>query len=445
MTETINPFNLKKLNSYPFLSDNELETTLKQVNKTYNTWKKTSLKERKTLGYRFAKILEKEKENLATCITLEMGKPITESYNEVDKCIMLVDYFCENMDAFLAPKHIDNKTYLEYNSTGAILGVMPWNFPLWQVFRYAIPCIMGGNVVLLKHAPNCFGTAQKLEKLFVEAGFSKNIFTNLIIDTSQVEKVVANSAVQGVCVTGSTKSGSIVASLASKYLKKSVLELGGTDACVLFKDADFNKALTATFKARMLNAGQVCIAPKRIFIPQEWLSKTVDFIKSKMSEIKLGDPLDTNTTMGPIAKADFLPILQKQVNKAINLGANLIVGGKAKTPFFEPTLLVFNIDNAALKEEIFGPVICLIPYNNKNDLLESINNTNYGLGTALWTKDIAKARKWATEIEAGYVSINKIVKSDVKYPFGGVKNSGYGKELGEQGFKTFLNCKTVTS
>ncbi|MDO6803411.1 aldehyde dehydrogenase family protein [Wenyingzhuangia sp. 1_MG-2023] len=443
MSFTINPYNQDKINQYSFLSNKELELELNFINHSYDQWKQTSNSNKQKLGLKLGQLLINEKEALATLVSTEMGKPIKEAIAEVEKCKTLVDYFTQNFETFLSDVTIDENTYIHYTPTGAVFGIMPWNFPLWQVFRFVFPNIMAGNVSILKHAPNTFGCGEFLQELFLEAGFPKHVFTNVIVDIAQVEQIVAHSVVQGVCVTGSAKAGSSVASLAGKYLKKSVLELGGTDACVLLNDADFETALTATFNSRMANAGQVCIAPKRIFIPHGKLNDVVDVFKTKIDELILGNPLDLKTTMGPISKAEFLPILKDQVEKAVDLGAQLLTGGNIKSPFFEPTILILNTDNEILKEEIFGPVICLIPYKDETTLLKDINNTDYGLGTAIWSRDILKAKNWAAQIETGYVSINKIVKSDVKYPFGGIKKSGYGKELGEDGFKTFLNAKTI--
>ncbi len=444
MIHTINPYTKKSLNHYSFLTDEALNEQLKNCENSFAIWKKINLCKKEKLGKKLSELLIQKKEALAVLISNEMGKPLTEAINEIEKCADLVTYYTFNFKVFLEDRKIDKNTFISYQPNGAIFGIMPWNFPFWQVFRYAFPNIMAGNICILKHAPNTTGCGLAIEKLFLEAGFPKNVFTNITIDIPQVEQVIAHNITQGICVTGSTKAGSSVAALAGKYLKKSVLELGGSDASIFFEDADFKNALAVTLKARMLNAGQVCIAPKRIFIPERKLKKVIDFLTYKINQINLGDPLDSNTDMGPIAKPEFLALLENQVKKAIELGAQLICGGNVKTPFFKPTLLIVNGDNNILKDEIFGPVLCVIPYKDETNLLEQINNTNYGLGTAIWTKDIKKAKTWAANVETGYVSINKIVKSDVRYPFGGIKKSGYGKELGEAGFKSFLNAKTIS-
>lgn len=444
MIVTTNPYTQKEIQQYSFISNHELSIQLNNTQKSYKNWKNTSFSERKTLGNKLKELLLSRKQELATLMTIEMGKPISQSLAEVEKTSTLVDYFTNNTEQFLENINLDSQTYVSYHPTGAVFGIMPWNFPLWQVFRFAFPSIMGGNVCLLKHAPNVTGCAIAIEQLFKDAGYPKDVFANLTIDIPQVEQVIAHPTVQGVCLTGSTKAGSSVAELAGKHLKKSVLELGGTDASIILEDADFETALTSAFNSRTANSGQVCIAAKRIFVPKEKLNEVIDFFKQKITNLKHGDPLKEDTLIGPISKAEFLPILQEQVEKTIEQGAELIVGGKINTPFYETTLLIVNKDNPMLKEEIFGPVICVIPYNNINTLIDDVNNSDYGLGTAIWSTNIEKAKKIATQIEAGYVSINFKVTSDPKFPFGGIKKSGYGKELGEHGLKTFLNAKTNT-
>ena len=444
MIITTNPYTQKKIQQYSFLKDEELNLKLNTAQKSYKNWKNTSFKEREQLGIKLKELMLSRKESLANLISTEMGKPITQCLAEVVKTSTLVDYFTSNTANFLKNIDLDENTYVSYHPTGAVFGIMPWNFPLWQVFRYAFPNIMAGNVCLLKHAPNVTGCAIAIQQLFEDAGYPKHVFTNLIIDIPQVEQVIAHNVVQGVCLTGSTKAGSSVAALAGKYLKKSVLELGGTDASIIMEDADFDTALTSAFDSRTANSGQVCIAAKRIFIPKNKLEYAINFFKKKITDLKQGDPLDENTQIGPISKAEFLPVLQNQVEKTIKNGAELIVGGKIKEPFYETTLLVVNKENAMLKEEIFGPVICVIPYENTDTLIEEVNNSEYGLGTAIWSTNIEKAKSLAEKIEAGYVSINFKVTSDPKFPFGGIKKSGYGKELGEHGLKTFLNAKTNT-
>ncbi len=444
MSTTINPYTKTTLNTYKLLSDFELDQTLEKSNIAYLSWKNTSLDDREILILKLKEQLKEQQPQLAELISTEMGKPLQQSFNEIDKCIELITYYAQHFKTFLTPKKIEQTATVIYQPTGAVLGIMPWNFPFWQVFRYAIPNILAGNICLLKHAPNTFGCGIAIETLFLNAGFPKHTFKNLCIDVSQVEKATQHSVTQGVCVTGSTQAGSAVAALAGKHLKPSVLELGGTDASILLEDADFTTALQHTINARLLNAGQICIAPKRIFVPKNKLDDTIALCLEKIKNVVLGNPLDPFTTMGPIAKADFIPILEQQVTQAISLGANLITGGSAKAPFYEPTLLILNADNKILEEEIFGPVICVIPYEHEDELISLVNQTKYGLGAAIWSKDTTKATAFATQIDVGYVAINQIVKSDPKYPFGGIKHSGYGKELGEQGFKTFLNAKTIT-
>lgn len=444
MIITTNPYTQKEIHQYPFLTNEELYLQLNATQKSYQHWKNVSFKEKEQLGVKLKEILLARKQELACLISTEMGKPIAQSLAEIEKTSTLIDYFTNHTADFLRNIDLDPNTYVSYHATGSVFGIMPWNFPLWQVFRYAFPNIMAGNVCLLKHAPNVMGCAIAIEQLFKDAGYPNHVFTNLAIDLPQVEQVISHSTVQGVCLTGSTKAGSAVAALAGKHLKKSVLELGGTDASILLEDADFETALTSAFESRTANSGQVCIAAKRIFIPKNKLEYAIDFFKQKIANLKQGNPLDKNTKIGPISKAEFLPVLQNQVEETIKQGATLIVGGKINEPFYETTLLVVNKENPMLKEEIFGPVICVIPYENSDSLINEVNNSDYGLGTAIWSSNIEKAKELATKIETGYVSINFKVTSDPKFPFGGIKKSGYGKELGEHGLKTFLNAKTNT-
>lgn len=438
-----NPYTQEALENFSFLSEKELAAELNLVADTFTSWSVSPLEDRIKLFKIFKSLLLEKKERLALLISNEMGKPLLEALAEIEKSATLVDYFVLNAPTFLTPKKQTDSTYISYHPSGAVFGIMPWNFPFWQVFRYAIPNMLAGNVCILKHAPNVFGCAKAIEQLFLDAGFPKNVFTNLTIDIPQVESVIAHKAIQGVCVTGSTRAGSSVAALAGKYLKKSILELGGTDAFAILKDADLKDALNNAFTSRLKNGGQVCIAAKRIFIPKDEINTAVTILTKKINELVLGNPLDKTTNIGPIAKDEFLPILQQQVEDFVTNGAKLIVGGKIAAPFYPPTLLVVNPENPVLQEEVFGPVLCLIPYEEENTLIDQINNTDYGLGAAVWSKDIEKATTMASLIQAGHVAINSVVVSDPKLPFGGVKNSGYGKELGEEGFKSFLNAKTV--
>lgn len=444
--KSIFPYDQKIITHYNPLSNSEIEHQLTKCNAAYLHWKDTTVAQRITCFKNLIQEMDRQKTALATLISKEMGKPVRESVSEIEKCISLIQYFIKNVNDFLSPsekKYDDLIHIINHEPTGIVLGIMPWNFPFWQVFRYIIPNIIAGNTCILKHAPNVLGCGNAIEKLFITSGFPKQVFSHFIIHIKDVEILIANPKTQGVCVTGSTKAGSAVASLAGKHLKKSVLELGGNDAFVILEDADLKKALQNAFAARMRNAGQICIAPKRIFIPQHLLEESIAILKPLFNKIIQGDPLHKNTTQGPISKPEFLNILQQQVDNSIKHGATLILGGQTKAPFFEPTLLIFNTDNPILQEEIFGPVVSLVTYTNEENLLQIINQSPYGLAASIWTKDMVEAQLLARKIEVGYVTINDIVKSDPKIPFGGIKNSGYGKELGLEGFRTFLNQKSI--
>lgn len=441
---TINPFTGKEIETYAFLSDAALQDKLLQAAQAYSQWSHTEIGARRSVIEEVCARLRRDKQRHAEIITTEMGKPIRESLSEIEKCLWLCEYFLAEAESFLIPREEDlgDKQILHLlEPIGAVLGIMPWNYPYWQVFRYAIPNLLLGNVVLLKHAPNSFGAALAIESLFGEA--PQGVFQSLLIDIPLVESVIAHEIVQGVCVTGSARAGRAVASLAGKYLKKSVLELGGTDAFVLLDDAPLHAALDAAYSSRTGNAGQSCIAAKRIFVPQNSLDQATEYLRTKLEGIQLGDPMLETTDMGPISTAAFSQKLQRQVARAVAEGASLILGGQAKGAFFEPTLLVASADNPMTTEEIFGPVLTLIPYEKEDALLSAVNETDYGLGGAVWSADKHRAIQFARHMHTGAVAINSFMKSDPRVPFGGIKQSGYGREMGLAGFRAFANEKVV--
>jgi succinate-semialdehyde dehydrogenase/glutarate-semialdehyde dehydrogenase len=377
-----------------------------------------------------------------------MGKPLRESLAEIDKCALLCDYYIEHAEIFLASREEDfPDKHIRHTlmPTGVVFGIMPWNYPFWQVFRYAIPNLVAGNVVLLKHAPNTTGCAVAMQALFEMPNYPTNLFQSLIIDIDLVERVIAHPAVQGVCLTGSVSAGRSVGALAGKHLKKVVLELGSADAFVILNDASIDKALDANFQSRMQNAGQACIAAKRTFVPRHQFDYAIHYLQEKLSKIQLGDPLNDSTHVGPISKKNFVSTLQNQVNKAVNLGGTRIVGAEAQDVFFKPGLIVTKSDNAIHEEEIFGPVINLIAYDSEQQLIEEVNGTAFGLAASVWSSDEEHALNIANQIEAGTVVINDFMKSDPRIPFGGIKNSGFGRELGEAGLRSFLNEKPIVT
>lgn len=444
--QTINPFTQQVLKTYTFLSSEQLQEALSLASTSYSSWKVTSIAHRKALMQRVIDLLGTQKEAHALLITQEMGKPFTEAIAEVEKCMLLCQYYLEQAEAFLHPTPLalsDKTVEIRYETTGAVFGIMPWNYPYWQVFRYLIPNILAGNAVLLKHAPNVMGCGQAMQNLFLAAGFPAGVFQSLIIDIPQVEAVIAHPVVQGVCLTGSVKAGSAVAALAGKYLKKSVMELGSSDPFIILPDASLSAALTAAFQSRLSNAGQTCIAAKRVYIHQSQLEESLQFLQEKIAGLQLGNPVHPATTLGPISKLEFVKQLEAQMEKALAHGSKLIVGGKAVGAFFQPTILVSQQDNPINKEEVFGPVLNLIPYEQEEVLTNWANDTPFGLAAAIWGTDLEKANRLATQVAAGNVVINDFSKSDPRIPFGGIKQSGYGREMGEAGFKSFLNEKAV--
>lgn len=442
---TVNPFTQQVLETYTFQSEQEIDNILKQSHVAFQHWRKTSVLQRQHFIKTLKINLIARREAFAKLISVEMGKPFIQALAEIDKCALLCDYYCDEAPAFLQTReevYPDKKVIHALSPTGTVFGIMPWNYPFWQVFRYAIPNLLAGNTVLLKHAPSTSACSLALHELFTSVEFP-NIFQSLIIDIPQVEQVIAHDAVQGVCLTGSVKAGSAVGALAGKYLKKTVLELGSADALVILDDAILHKALDGAFQSRTFNAGQSCIAAKRIFVREQKLEEAIAYLQNKLKTLRLGNPLEEGTNLGPVARFEFVQQLDAQVKQAIQYGARRITGAEVQGAFFTPGIIVSDASNPMNQEEIFGPVINLIPYKNENSLLSDINQTNFGLAASVWATDEAQAIAWSHGIEAGTVVINDYTKSDPRIPFGGIKNSGFGRELGELGFRSFMNEKAI--
>ena len=443
---TINPFTETVIDTFTFQSTTEVDATLNRASKAFADWKNTSLSTRKRYIQAVREKLLTQRQDLAVLITTEMGKPLRESIAEVDKCALLCDYYVAHAEQFLAVKEedfVDKHIRHTLSPTGVVFGIMPWNYPLWQVFRYAVPNLIAGNGVLLKHAPNTTGCSQVLQSLFDVPSFAENIFQSLVIDIDLVEQVIAHPAVQGVCLTGSVGAGRSVGALAGKHLKKVVLELGSADAFVILNDASIDNALDANFTSRTQNAGQACIAAKRTFVPQQKLQYAVDYLHEKLKAVRLGNPMESTTHVGPISKKSFVGVLQEQVNKGVQHGAKRVIGAEAQGVFFKPGMIVTQSNNPVNEEEIFGPVINLIAYDSEQQLMEEVNGTNFGLAASVWSSDEEHALRVANQIEAGSVVINDLMKSDPRIPFGGIKNSGFGREMGEAGLRSFLNEKPI--
>ncbi len=386
-------------------------------------------------------------EEYAKMITLEMGKPLSESKSEVNKCAWVCDYYAENAPRFLADESITtdaSQSFVRHDPIGGVLAIMPWNFPFWQVFRYAAPTLTAGNTGLLKHAANVFGCAQQIEDVFVKAGYPSYVFQHLIVHHDQTERIIEHKGVQAVTLTGSEKAGSAVAEIAGRHIKKTVLELGGSNAFIVWEDADIDQAVKTATNARMMNCGQSCIAAKRFILLEgiydEFVMKFTDAVK----KLKSGDPLEDTTNIGPLARVDLADQLNKQVNESIKKGAKLLLGGHQDGCYHEPTILGDVVPGmAAFDQETFGPLAAMIKAKDINHAFELSEKSKYGLGVTVCTKNTEKALKYVERVSDGAYFINELVKSDPRLPFGGTKKSGYGRELAKDGIMEFVNRKTV--
>lgn len=448
--QSINPANEELLGEFTGMSFNEALSAAKRCQDTQYEWAKNPLHVRTDFLKKVTWFLRESLESYAKTITLEMGKPITQARAEVEKCAMLCEYYAENAGKFLEPEEIKTeakKSYVRFDPLGVILCIMPWNFPFWQVFRFAVPALAAGNGVLLKHASNVPQCAIAIEEIFQKAGFPDSLFETLLIDSQTAGQLIENEVISAVSLTGSTKAGSEIAAKAGTHIKKCVLELGGSDPFIVLADADLDAAAKTAILARTINTGQSCIAAKRFIIEKsiytEFEAKLIEHFKT----LKMGDPMDPNVNIGPLAKREIRDELAKQVDDAVKKGAKLLVGGKVppgKGFFLEPTLLTgITPEMAVYKEEVFGPVMSLFIANSSDEAIAMANDSEFGLGASIWTKNLDLAEKMAAQIESGFVSINGMVKSDPRLPFGGVKKSGFGRELGSYGIKEFVNVKTV--
>lgn len=451
MIQVINPATGEHLRTYNTMKTDQVNSLIDDMHATWLDWRQTSFEERASHMKELARLLRAEKEQLARLMTEEMGKVYKQGVSEAEKCAWVCDYFAENAEAFLAPTPIDTEfteSYIAYQPLGIVLAIMPWNFPFWQVMRFAAPSLMAGNVGVLKHAPNVPGCAAAIEDLFERAGFPKNVFRNIPVEVDEVENIIANPKVKAVTLTGSTRAGKSVAALAGKYLKKTVLELGGSDPYVILPDADVDEAAKLCVTSRLINNGQSCIAAKRFIVVKEIADEFTKKVVALMKETKMGDPDKDDVDLGPIARKDLLEQLHKQVEDSLKKGAKALVGGKLpdQKGFFYPATVLTDIphDAPAFHEELFGPVASIIVVENAAEALQVANDTNYGLGAAIFTTDIEKGKEMAEKhLDAGCCFVNDFVKSDPRLPFGGIKESGYGRELSMLGIKEFVNQKTV--
>lgn len=448
---SINSATGETLRKFSALDSGQIEEKLASAASAFEQFRRTSFAERTERMMAAAQLLEQEKESLARIITLEMGKLLRAGMEEVAKCVRGCRFYAENAERFLADQsvHTDaRRSYVRYEPLGAVLAIMPWNFPFWQVFRFAAPALMAGNVALLKHAGNVPQCALAIEDIFRRAGFEEGIFQTLLIEAEQTRSLIDDSRVKAVTLTGSERAGSEVASAAGRQIKKSVLELGGSDAFIVMPSADLEAAIKTGVTARTINTGQSCIAAKRFILSDRVYDQFVSEFVARMQALKVGDPLDPATELGPLATEAILDGVDKQVQDSIAAGAKLLTGGKRIERagfFYEPTVLTDIPRNSpAYREEIFGPVASFFRVSDPAEAIKIANDSSFGLGASAWTNDAAEKELFASELEAGMVFINSMVASDPRLPFGGAKRSGFGRELGAEGIREFVNIKTVS-
>ncbi len=447
---SINPATGETLKTFEPHSPAQVEQKLQLAAETFRSHRHTNLEERAAKMTRVAEILETEKLAFGKLMTTEMGKPIKAAIGEAEKCAWVCRYYAENARTHLADQLVETnakKSFVRFQPLGPVLAVMPWNFPFWQVLRFAAPAVMAGNVGLLKHASNVPQCALAIEDLFRRAGFADGIFQTLLVGSEAVERILADERVAAATLTGSEPAGSSVASIAGKHIKTTVLELGGSDPFIVMPSADFEGAVTTAVKARTINNGQSCISAKRFIVAEEIYEQFERRFVEEMEALRVGDPLEESTEIGPLATPQIVKDLERQVNDAVAQGARILTGGKRiqrSGNYYVPTVLVdMNPSTKISCEEIFGPVAMLFRVAGINEAIELANSTTFGLGSAAWTNDAQEQERFINEVEAGTVFINGMVASDPRLPFGGIKHSGYGRELSEFGIREFVNIKTV--
>lgn len=435
---------------YPFDNPQQVEAILVAAEGAYRKWAATPIGERARVIAKLADVIEAEKDAFASIISREMGKTIKEAHAEVAKNCKMIRYYVENGPAMIADERApieENEVYISYLPTGVVLGIMPWNYPLWQALRAGIPITLGGNGFILKHAPNCMGLATMLGEAWEKAGAPKGLYGILNVDNAPIEGIIHDRRIAGVCLTGSPKAGAAVAAIAGAALKKSVLELGGSDAFIVLKDANLDKAVEAAMTSRFLTSGQICIAAKRMIVEAPVVEAFTEKLVAAAKKVTTGDPNDEATTFGPLAREDLRDELHDKVQRSVKAGAKVLLGGKpreGKGAFYEPTVLSgIEKGMAAYDEETFGPVAAIVVARDAEHAIELANDSEYGLGGALWTNDLDKAKAMARRIETGAVFVNGFTASDPRVPIGGVKKSGYGRELSHFGIKEFLNAQVV--
>ena len=447
---SVNPATGEVLKTYESLTDEELEAKLDLAARTFASYRNTSFAYRAERMLKAAEILDQEKESLGRLMSLEMGKPIQAAIDEAVKSAWACRYYAEHAERFLADEAVETSashSYIRYQPLGPVLAVMPWNYPFWQVVRFVAPALMAGNVGLLKHASNVPQSALAVEDVFLRAGFAEGVFQTLLVGASKVDKILDDPRIVAATLTGSEGAGIQVGISAAKRIKKVVLELGGSDPYIVMSSANFDEAVATAVKARVANNGQSCIAAKRFIVEESIGDRFEQEFVRRMEALNVGDPLDPKTELGPLASTDAVEDMQRDVQKSIEAGARLLTGGKplpGKGNFYPPTVLT-NVprNSPAYSEEFFGPVASIFRVKNADEAIRIANDTRFGLGASVWTQDSAERDRFIYGLEAGMVFINKMVASDPRVPFGGIKQSGFGRELGPFGIREFTNIKTV--
>lgn len=448
MFKSIHPFNQYVVETFPPMNAAAVGVKLGMASKAFQDWRKTSFSHRSQLMLKVASLIRERKDEYARTITLEMGKLLAEAKAEVEKSATACEYFANHAEAFLKDEVVATEakqSFVAFQPIGAVLAIMPWNFPFWQVFRFAAPALVAGNVGLLKHAPNVTRCSLMIEKLFLDAGFPPGVFQSLVVEVDLVEQIIASDIVQGVALTGSEAAGSQVASIAGRNIKRSVLELGGSDAFIVMPDADLPKTIKTATQSRMQNVGQSCIAAKRFIVHQAVKEQFLAGFTESIRELVQGDPFNEKTTLGPLARLDLAEKLETQLKRSVGAGARLIAGGSREGCNFQATLLdEVTPGMPAFDEETFGPLAAVITVRDEAEAIALANQTRYGLGATVWTQDLKAGERIARSLDSGSVLINSLMRSDVRLPFGGIKKSGYGRELSAFGIKEFVNVKTIS-
>ncbi|WP_299156935.1 NAD-dependent succinate-semialdehyde dehydrogenase [uncultured Christiangramia sp.] len=447
MIESKNPYTGESIEKFEELSKEQIDEVLDNAQQRYKLWRKTTMSERAEFMNNAAEELKANKEEYARDITLEMGKPISQSISEIEKCAWVCEYYARHAEEHLADRLIDTdaqNSYVSYEPIGVVLAVMPWNYPFWQVFRFAAPALMAGNIGVLKHASNVMRSANNIQKVFERAGFPKYCFQNMTVGSDKIDDVIKDKRIKAVTLTGSKPAGSAVASTAGSEIKKSVLELGGSNALVVFENADLESALDTCIQARFQNTGQSCIAGKRLLLQENIAEEFTKKYVEKVKELKSGDPMHKDTFIGTMARVDLAEDLEKQIRASVDAGAKILIGGERDGAYMQPTVLDgVTKEMAIFKEETFGPAIGITRFKTAEEAIELVNSSDFGLGVSIFTEDLEFAKNIIPEFEDGAVFVNELVKSDPRLPFGGTKISGYGRELSLDGIQEFVNKKTV--